>query len=121
MAKVPPELYGININEIARICRVDLATARRWKRGATCPPKTALMILAGDLGAFDPEWRGWCLRRGELVSPEGWCITVGDVLSAPLMRAQIAIYQAENFKLRAIAESFGEDQPVPGSVVPAIK
>jgi hypothetical protein len=30
------------------------------------------MILTGDLGAFDPAFRGWKLREGKLISPEGW-------------------------------------------------
>src|SRR6185437_3757649 len=111
MRERAPELYGIPISEIARICKVSLKTARRWKLGQSVPPKTALMILSGDLGCFDSKWGGWIIRRGELVSPESWCITRNDVLALPLMRSQIAILQSENFKLRAIAESFEEDQP----------
>jgi transcriptional regulator with XRE-family HTH domain len=45
--------YGIPVEEIARRCKVDLTTARRWKRGVRRPPVTALMILAEDLGCFD--------------------------------------------------------------------
>jgi len=118
---VPPELYGIPIKEIARICQVDIATARRWKRGASCPPKSALFLLAGDLGFFDPLWSGWIIRAGELVSPEGWQITRNDVLAVPLMRSQIAIYQSENRYLRGLAESFGEDQPLPGAASLSVK
>ena len=46
--------YSIPAEEIARRCRVDVATARRWKRGARRAPATSLMILAEDLGCFDP-------------------------------------------------------------------
>jgi uncharacterized protein DUF3653 len=73
------------------------------------------MILGGDLGCFDPEWRGWLLRRGRLISPEGWEVTTGDVLSLPLLRAQIATYQAKE------RQTLGMDaQPEPG-VLPAIR
>jgi len=113
--KPPSQVNGIPASEIARLCQVDLATARRWKRGASCPPKTALLILEADLGCFDPAWRGWVLRCGNLVSPEGWAITVSDVLSAPLLRAQVAAYQVENRALRGLAEEFAEDQPLPSS------
>lgn len=115
MAKVPDELYGIPIKEIARICQVSEKTAGRWKAGTACPPLTALWVLAGDLGCFDPEWRGWVIRKGELVSPEGWCITMSDVRATPLQRSQIAIYQAENRDLKAQLEAsgFAEEQPLP--------
>ena len=118
---VPPELYGIPIKEIARICQVDLATARRWKRGASCPPKSALFLLSGDLGFFDPLWAGWIIRAGELVSPENWTISRNDVLAVPLMRSQLAIYQSENRCLRGLAESFAEDQPKPGEALYRVK
>lgn len=116
MAKAPPEVYGIPIKEIARICGVSEKTASRWKAGTACPPKTALLMLAGDLGCFDREWRGWVIRRGELVSPEGWCITMSDVRATPLQRSLIAVYQAENRRLREdLANArFEEDQPLPG-------
>jgi hypothetical protein len=78
------ECYGITIEEIACLCKVDLRTARRWKSGESRMPETARMILAGDLGCFDPAWRGWMLRDGKLISPEGREATAGDVLSIPL-------------------------------------
>ncbi len=107
-------LYGLPAEEIARICRVSLTTAKRWKRGKNSPPAAALMMLANDLGAFDPAWSGWCLRNGALISPEGWTASPGDVLSIPLMRAQIASYQAAQRQTRGI-----EEQPLPGSI-PAV-
>lgn len=101
MRKVPPQLIGINVKELSRICHVSLKTAARWKSGTTCPPKSAVLLVAGDLKAFDPEWRGWQARGGKLISPEGWEITVSDVLALPLMRQQLAAYKAE---LRLIQE-----------------
>ena len=112
MAHPSSPFYGITIKEIARICHVDLTTARRWKRGARCPPKMALLLICGDLKCFDPEWRGWRARGGKLISPEGWEITVGDVLALPLMRQQLAAYQTE---LRLIKERvlLMQEQPTP--------
>jgi hypothetical protein len=112
-------LYGIPSKEIARICGVDLATARRWKRGASCPPKTARMILEGDLGVFDPAWGGWTLRSGELLSPEGWGATPGEILSIPLMRLQIASYQLDQRIAKAELEALVE-QPAPGELPVAL-
>lgn len=112
-------LYGIPINEIARICHVDLATARRWKRGATCPPKTALMLLCGDLGCLDSAWSGWTMKRGLLVSPEGWEATPGHVRGLQMINATLAAYRSENAALKSAvrfleAQASGfVDQPLP--------
>jgi hypothetical protein len=109
-----PELYGISAETIALLCKVNVRTARRWKNGERRMPQTARMILAGDLGCFDPAWRGWAFRDGKLISPEGWDISPGDVLSISLMRAQLAAYQAKERLIDAL-----EEQPLPG-MVPAI-
>lgn len=124
----PPELLGIPINEIARICGVDISTARRWKRGATYPPKTALMLLCGDLGCLHPDWAGWKIsRRGELCSPENWIATPGAVRSLQMLQATLAAYRSENAALKSTVRSLEaerdkfEDQPTPGSWEIAIK
>lgn len=72
----------------------------------------ALLLICGDLGCFDREWRGWTARGGNLISPEGWQITVGDVLALPLMRQQIAAYHTE---LRRLKEQvlLMQEQPIP--------
>jgi len=115
----PPELLGISANEIAQIAQVDLSTARRWKRGAICPPKAVLLLLSGDLGMFDPEWSGWILRRGCLISPEGWEIRMADVLASRLHEAQLAAYHAESRRLKAELEQarcpIKDEQPTPES------
>lgn len=115
----PPELLGIPISEIARICQVSLKTATRWKAGTVCPPQSAMLLLRADLGIFDPVWTGWKIRKNILVSPEGWEIFLTDVLSVPLMRAQISAYQLESRKLKwelenAMANHL-DDQPTPES------
>ena len=104
--------YGIPIKEIARICHVDITTARRWKRGARCPPKSALLLILGDLGCFDPVWKGWRLYKGNLISPEGWEITRGDVISSPILRQQLAAYKTELRRLKEPEVSI-HDQPLP--------
>jgi hypothetical protein len=104
-------LYGIPKETIAAICKVHIRTAARWKSGQRRMPETARMILAGDLGAFDPAWRGWAFRDGKLISPDGWETTPGDVVSIPLLRAQVSAYQAKERQLQAI-----EEQPLPGNI-----
>jgi hypothetical protein len=127
MRKGLPELFGIPVNEIARICHVDLVTARRWKRGATCPPKTALMLLSGDLACIHPAWAGWTIKRGLLCSPEGWEATPGHVRGLQMINATLAAYRSENASLKAAvrhleAQASGfENQPEPGSWTIAIE
>lgn len=121
MAKPPPELYGITSAELARILRVDLATARRYKRGATCPPPAALMILSGDLGCFDPGWAGWRIKGGELIAPfDAWPIRRDDALAVPLMHRQIAALRSRIEELEKAlqeARSGRSEQPLPESWV----
>jgi hypothetical protein len=112
MAQRENALYGFTIKEIARICRVDLTTARRWKRGARCPPKSALLLICGDLIAFDPKWAGWRVRNGYLISPEGWQLGAGEVLAIPILRQQLAGYQTELKRLKDELV-LTHDQPVP--------
>jgi len=112
MAGPENPFYGISIKEIAAVCHVDLTTARRWKRGARCPPKMALLILAGDLGCFSPEWSGWRICGQDLVSPEGWRIARGQVLIVPLMRQQLAAYAVE-LKRAKEALLLTQEQPSP--------
>lgn len=104
MAPRSPELYGIPISEIARICHVCIKTATRWKDGKTCPPKSALLLLSGDLGCLDSGWAGWVVRKGVLCSPEGWEITVNDVLAIPLVRAQLEAYKTVERQILALPQ-----------------
>lgn len=105
------ELYGMPAAEIARKCEVDLATARRWKSGKSRIPPSARKLLAGDLSAFDPDWRGWVMRDGKLTSPEGWTYSPGEVLSLMLLRAQIAHLESLRRREREL-----EEQPEPGAL-----
>lgn len=113
MSKPPQELYGLSAMHIAQVCQVDLSTARRWKRGAICPPKTALMIITRDLGCFSDSWRGWTVNGEDLVSPDGWCVNRNDALIVPLMHGQIAALRAQVSDLKAARDEI-EDQPEPG-------
>lgn len=83
-----------------------------------CPPSTALMVLARDLGMFDPSWRGWRICGEQLVSPEGWTTTRGEAMSVQILHQQIAILKAE---LRKATETLAlEEQPSPAEELPQI-
>jgi DNA-binding transcriptional regulator YiaG len=87
---VARELYGINVKEIAAVCKVTERTARRWKDGARSPPESALMVLRRDLRCFSDYWRGWTINGEDIVSPEGWCIDRNQAMTVPLMHGQIS-------------------------------
>ena len=121
MAKVPPELQDYDISGLARICRVSLKTAGRWKAGQTVPPQTALMILRRDLGCFDPGWAGWRISGESLVAPFGaWPVRRDDALAVPLMHAQIDALRRDIERLKKELEearSGRSEQPHPDTWV----
>lgn len=117
MPKRPPPKIYFSAKEIATLCEVDVSTARRWLRGAICPPKTAQMILSGDLGIFDPAWAGWIVRRGKLVSPENWISTPGEVRATQMVEAQLQALRHEVKRLRyALEDAQFQEQPLPADV-----
>lgn len=121
MLRVDDILYRWSVNDIARICKVDITTARRWKRGAKCPPQTALMLLARDLGCFHPAWDGWTVNElGELCSPENWISTPGAVRSLELLQRTLGEYRRENRALKDALSTrqFPEEQPLPEQPLP---
>lgn len=117
MGKPPPDLYGIPINEIVRICRVSPKTAARWKDGTTCPPHSVIILLRiiyhGDLAELGPQWSGWRYRGGELTSPDGWRINRNDALAVPLLHGQIDALRQKVSDLENAEYDGLEEQPAP--------
>lgn len=116
-------LIGLSIKEIVRRARVDASTARRWKRGDIVPSAGILLVLAGDLGAFDPAWTGWLLRKGRLRSPDNnFSVTPGDVRALEIQWAQIKAYRRETLMLRAELDELNnrapwmDEQPEPSDI-----
>ena len=107
-------LCGFRAEDIAAICQVDLATARRWKAGTSRVPYAAVALVTGDLGAFSPYWKSWLIRGEEIVSPDGWTVRRNDALAVPLLHSQIAALRSELEQLKAVGAM--EEQPAPGSV-----
>lgn len=119
MAHSSSPLYGIPASELARICRVSLKTAQRWKAGQSVPDYCALALIERDLGCFAIEWRGWTIRGEDLISPDGWTVNRNDALIVPLMHGQIAALRSKVADLEATREGL-EEQPQPGEL-PSIK
>lgn len=118
MAHRENPLFFYQAKEIAQVCGVDISTARKWKRGASRPPPSALKLLSGDLGVFSAHWKGWVVRGTELISPEGWTTSRGDALSVPLLHGQIAALRTELRRAKEVLAM--EEQPAPPEVMPVI-
>lgn len=113
--------FQIPVKELVRLCGIDITTARRWRRGSNLPPPYVLAyvnaLTLGDLSFLDPAWRGWVLRHGHLISPEGWEMSMSDVLASRLHEAQLASWRHEVQKMKILlanAEAARlEEQPTP--------
>lgn len=110
-------VYGIRPEVIAEICGVDIATAYRWKSGRSRIPATAAAILAGELGAFGKEWRGWKIQGENIISPDGWIINRNHALSVPLQERLIKDLRERIRELEALTD----EQPIPGAYPDQIK
>lgn len=107
-------LFGLPAEEVARRAFVDVSTARRWKAGTSRPAQAQLALLSGDLGCLSPEWAGWIIRNGQLVSPEGLCETPGSVRAIPFEKAARSALEARIRELEAgSAECSLDEQPRP--------
>lgn len=98
------EIASCTAEEWAALAGVHITTARRWKRAGMPEPVRRLLhiMVNGDLSAISRAWRGWALRAGALVGPDGITATPGEVLAIPFVRAQVQSYQARaRFALQA--------------------
>jgi hypothetical protein len=94
-------LYGVPAEVIAAVARVSLSTARRYKRsGRLSAAHHALLelVIAGELGAIAPAWRGFLVREDLLWTPHGFALTPGQLCAIPYRLAQLAALE------RAVAE-----------------
>lgn len=80
--------------ELARLTGAHRTTVRRWKllsRAGWLPVWLERLVNAvhrGQLGEIHPAWHGWMInqRDGELVTPEGVCVTMGQIRAIPYLR-----------------------------------
>jgi hypothetical protein len=65
--------YGYPAELIALWCAVSPRTAASWKAGKGKPSRQALRLFAlhRDERVLDDQWRGWRIRKGTLVDPDG--------------------------------------------------
>lgn len=91
-------LYGVPLDVITKACQVHPDTARRWKRQGHAPAGALALIRAlyeHELGSVSPPWEGWCLRKGDLVSPSGDRFSPGTVLAGKYHRERARSLERE--------------------------
>ena len=82
-------LAPIHEAHLVELTGVHPVTARRWKKLTRLPrwlERLVRVCVRGELDDVDRAWRGWRIRAGELVSPEGLTYTPGAVRASTLWR-----------------------------------
>ncbi len=94
------EFYGYPPKLIAEWCCVALSTAHAYKTGRLKPGRAAqkLFRLHRDRMILTPEWRGWLIKPGAIVDPDG----------NEMPRALLHNYQLMLIYFRELAERSGD-------------
>ncbi|MDV5168816.1 DUF3653 domain-containing protein [Photobacterium rosenbergii] len=75
---------GLSKERVAELCFKSVRTVTRWDSGHKIPPECRrLMKLYScrDLAAINDDWRGWQIKHGELVTPNGWTLTPDRIVT----------------------------------------
>jgi hypothetical protein len=74
---------GFLAGEIAGVCCCSVQTAYHWKSGIRVPSARALKLwkLHRDGQVLTKEFRGFCVRGGELIDPQGQSLTRANIES----------------------------------------
>lgn len=81
---------------VAQVLGVPLRTVNRWARQGSMPAQWALLYALytdADLGVIDERWRGFKLREGSLILPEGTALTHGELRAVPMLEAMLSEYR----------------------------
>lgn len=86
---------------IAEVLGVPVRTARYWRAQGRMPESFGRLLQIAhdpDLGFLDERWRGYKLRDGELQTPEGRSISIGDINALPLLKDLQLYYRLRDEK-----------------------
>ena len=64
---------NLSISQAVTVLSLSKSTIINYKKGKTQPKESTirfLKIIAGDLSVIDTNYKGWFLKRGEIISPE---------------------------------------------------
>jgi hypothetical protein len=108
----------LGVKACAELLGCSVSTVKAWDRGAYRVPWSVVKLLRlyrlGDLGALQPEWRGWSISRAGLVSPEGHTYERSDFAWWSLTCRQAeAFRQGRAAQRRATGRSVSQPPGVP--------
>lgn len=75
---------GLTKIQAANLCFKSVRTVTRWDKGQEIPPECRrLMKLYSccDLEAVNEDWRGWRIKAGRLVTPNGWSLSPDRIIT----------------------------------------
>lgn len=103
---------GFDRQQAADFVGVSLRTVGHWETGKARPTHAAFRLLrivrGGELGLLDPDWAGYRLIRGRLVTPEDRDIRPGDLSWLSLL-----VRQAHEFR-HLMRERRSDQEPCSG-------
>lgn len=92
---------GLSIEETAELCFKSVRTITEWDDGKPIPPecKRLMKIYSGrDLEPLHEDWRGWQIKKRELITPNGWSLTPDRVITG---NALLEINAEDDRKMKA--------------------
>ena len=64
---------NLSISQAVTVLSLSKSTIINYKKSKTQPKESTvkfLKMIAGDLSVIDEKYKGWYLKRGEMISPE---------------------------------------------------
>jgi hypothetical protein len=109
-------LDDLSNNELVKLTGAHITSVRRWRRLKAMPVHVSRLLEFVALNKLDGlGWVGWKLKNGKLISPDGLEVSPGEVQAIQLRQQQLAHYQANERKWKAVPE-----QPLPSTDAAAV-
>jgi hypothetical protein len=95
-------LNTLTNRELCKLTGSHITSVRCWRRGRTMPLHITKLLQFTALHQLDQlGWRGWRLKDGVLISPNGDCFLPGEIQGIELRKQQLAFLEAEARIFRA--------------------
>ena len=98
----PPDLMSRELldtltnNELCKLTGSHITSVRRWRRGRKMPVHISKLLEFVALYRLDQlGWKGWRLKDGVLISPNGDTFLPGEIQGIELRKQQLAFLETE--------------------------
>lgn len=92
---------GLSKKETANLCFKTVKSVTLWGEEQEIPPVCRRLIKfysCRDLEAINEDWRGWKMKHGELITPNGWSLTPDRIVTG---NALLEINAEDNRRTKA--------------------